>query len=302
MKCFLRKVFLFLLPVVIPIALIEVFFRFYDNSYRENESFINANQGEIEILLLGSSHSQAAVNPNVFAGKLLNLSYGGQDYFLDSALLVTYCYKLNKLKAVLIEVDYHSLEHGNPTVYWRNPLYNRYHDLELPTQGLINSFLMIASNKSFFVGRLLGKLRVGEFATVSKFETLDYDSARILETSRNRLLHRHKERSDFFFNRNVNLLKSMIRVCHERNIQVFLISMPVYESYIVNKLIEKDKKRRELITQLLAEIPYLTYLDYENTPLVQKAIYFDDDDHLNIQGSKLFSEALKKDLSLISAR
>mgnify|MGYP000306610883 CR=1 FL=1 len=118
MKKFLYKTLLFSAPVLLLFLAIELFVVFKPNSFNTKAKYIQNNL-DVEAVFLGSSHTQNGINPEFMHLKTANLAYGGQDYALDSALFFKYASKLQDLKYVFLEMDYHSLEHTNLTNYFK---------------------------------------------------------------------------------------------------------------------------------------------------------------------------------------
>ena len=97
MKRFVKRFSLFLIPFIVAIIFIELFIRFYPNTFNKKAAYIKENV-DIELLILGSSHNQKAINPAQLNIKAANLAYGGQDLSLDNSLFFKYVSKLKKFK------------------------------------------------------------------------------------------------------------------------------------------------------------------------------------------------------------
>lgn len=77
MKKFIIKSTYFLLPIFIPLLVLEVAFRIIPNDFKIKYNFMNQNSEKIENLIIGSSHSHLGLNPNYFDDYTYNLSMIG---------------------------------------------------------------------------------------------------------------------------------------------------------------------------------------------------------------------------------
>ena len=131
MKKFIKKTILISLPIIFIGMFIKIFISYYPNTFNTKANYLNSNLENIEILFLGSSHTQNGVNPKFIDISSANIAYGSQDYQLNSAIYFKYISRLKKLKKLIIELDYHSLEQKNNADYFRLPWYYKYHDINL---------------------------------------------------------------------------------------------------------------------------------------------------------------------------
>src|SRR5687767_12612503 len=129
MRSFVIKCGLFFLPVLTLVVVFEVMIRQGKNSLSLKGQKFNSTS-HIDILVLGSSHHQNAVNPRFLSGNALNVAYGSQDYKLDYTILKKAFDTGKNPKVVVIEAAYHSLLRENPKEYWRNGLYEHFYNID----------------------------------------------------------------------------------------------------------------------------------------------------------------------------
>lgn len=214
MNHFLRKSILFLSPLIAISLSLELAVRYSDNTFIKKADFI-ANNKDIELLILGSSHNQG-INVNHLSKHSANLAYGMQDIQLDSALFFSKINQLTKLKYLVLEYDYISLFKVNYNDYFRYGWYSIYHDINLTDLKGINNYSLYISSPKFFNNHIISKLKSKKETPVHKFEKLNYDEKKIEKKSANRMLKMNKSISKDNFNFNSPKLESMIKYCQKK--------------------------------------------------------------------------------------
>ena len=63
---------------------------------------------EVEILVLGNSHTCNAINPEYVSAKMFNLAISGQEYLYDHYLFFRWVERYKNLEYVIIPVSYFS--------------------------------------------------------------------------------------------------------------------------------------------------------------------------------------------------
>ena len=87
MKKFISKTIFFLLPIFVLAVIMEVALRAIPNDYKQKRSDMDSRSDEIEILVLGSSHSLYGINPKYFSQNTYNVAYVSQSLDLDYKIL-----------------------------------------------------------------------------------------------------------------------------------------------------------------------------------------------------------------------
>ena len=123
---------------------------------------------EVETLILGASHTQALGNKFIFENhKCYNASLGGQDLLHSFLILKSFVQKMNNLKSVVIELEYHSLgynlDHFQQS--WKDRQYYKYtHELEnknwLNTLLAKSNFFRSNRDLSYIYKVLFGKPQI----------------------------------------------------------------------------------------------------------------------------------------------
>ena len=109
MKLFFKKILIFVFPLFIIVIMIDLYLGNMNSLYQEKAKGLTTHAHEIEILILGNSHSAYGINPNYFTDYAFNIAYPGQSIYFDKELTLQNLKNLKKLKYVFISLDYHSL-------------------------------------------------------------------------------------------------------------------------------------------------------------------------------------------------
>jgi hypothetical protein len=306
MKKFIKKTILISLPIIFIGMFIKIFISYYPNTFNTKANYLNSNLENIEILFLGSSHTQNGVNPKFIDISSANIAYGSQDYQLNSAIYFKYISRLKKLKKLIIELDYHSLEQKNNADYFRLPWYYKYHDINLGDFKPYNKISLFLSNPDFFKNYLIRKLNpqtkkftINKFGFVENdfgiFEKFNFDKVTIAETALTRLKNRHNSVSIANFDVNKEILELILDDCIAKNIEVIILKTPQYLTYRNNYNKDKLERRRILLDSLLS-IGEIKVLDFE-TDVRFNVKDFKNDDHLNSKGAEKLSKLINEEIN-----
>lgn len=304
MKNFLFKISYFIFPILILFFGIEIYFRNTPNAFIEKANHFNKNIDKIEVLILGTSHSQNGINPAYIEIPASNLANGSQDIKIDSALFFSEAKKMKKLKTVILELDYHRMDIENSKDFYRLPWYYIYYKVEIYPIKWINKISLYSSNTTFFNNNLLQRFKkeykeqeINQFGFVEKnyeseFQNKNYDSIQIVNTAKQRLKNRHKEVSPLQFEKNKKRVETIIEYCLNNNIKIIIVSSPLYTTYISNQNSNKKKKVSTFIEQLQKKYAIEYYNFEKNKTFTIKD--FKDDDHLTPNGAKKYSSMINK--------
>ena len=300
MKKFLRSFLKFILPFIILVVAIELYVLYFPSTFNRKAHYLHDNIGKAELLVLGSSHSQNALNPEFLKLKTVNLANPGQDVQIDSALFFRYVPDMKQLKMVILELDYFTLEEKNDKENFRLPWYKRFFGIELYPVPLKDRISIYASSPSFFNKVLLDAINprkityhinqygfiTNDFPGVMKDQ--NFDSLSLAQTAKERLKNTHTKESveNLIFNR--SKLNKMISYCIVNKIEVLLLSHPMYSTYIHNELKGKIERKKQYLDSLLSAAPSVHYYNYEQD--ARFTVYdFKNDDHLNSDGAKKYT-------------
>jgi hypothetical protein len=304
MKKFLSKSVLFFLTLLLAAVLVECSVR--DNTFKAKRDYIEANSDEIEVMILGSSQSFRAINPEFLSMKTAPLAHGGSAINMDFKLFDKYYRSFPKLKVVMVEISYHTLDESRNHNWNKNHLFSIYYDVNnYKHRPPLRDHLLLTANfheylKKFYKETFTSEAQeFNEFGYPfkwmegSRFSDLQYNDSLILKTSRTEYLNgRHWDEHLSKFKTNTQKLDELIATCSNNGIEVVLLSPPKF--YLYNEYMnEKKLKRRDSI--------FAKYRDHKNVHIWNfEAAYenetklFGNEDHMNPEGAALFTKELNR--------
>ena len=299
MQKFSYKCFVFVLPVLICFIFLETIVTFYPSTFNIKAKIFKKNLQQVEILVLGSSHNQNAINPEYFNKKLYNLAYGGQDIQLDSSLFFKYVSKMKSLNTVVLEYDFMTINNVVHNDYFRLPWYYRYYGVSPYKISLKDKISLYASSPEFFNTFLKNTFldksfnyTINEMGFITNdfagdFESADYNISK-LTYEYNHKINTIKEKQNIInVDFNINRINKIVDYCINHNINVVLISPPIFlnkndiENASIQKMFLKYKDS-------ISVNENVTFLDFQND-LRFSIQDFKNFDHLNSNGAKKYS-------------
>ena len=110
MRKFIIKLILVISPFIIIALPMEYFLRQVPNDYIYKSNYLDEHSNEIEVLILGGSHSYFGINPDYFTAKTFNAGNVSQPLNIDFKLLEKYQNNFKSLKIIIIPMSYRSEE------------------------------------------------------------------------------------------------------------------------------------------------------------------------------------------------
>jgi hypothetical protein len=300
MKHFLIRFLYFCLPVLVIIIAFELVIRNGKNTFTLKAKHFN-ELSTVDVVVLGSSHNQSAINPHYLQWSSANLAYGSQDLFLDLQLLKKTLEQNKKPKVVVAEFAYHTLFRANRSNYWRNGLYEYFYHLQLPNTNFLSRNILISSNLKFFKQYLLQEfLRKNKNKELNRwgydetdmaglYQDLNYDTTKIGYLSSQRLKERvPQDVEKKILDKNIACLSDIVELCKTNDVRLILLTPPVYKTYRRLYSQENVRTRDSVMTGIQKKLPNVVWLNFENSNLFTVAD-FKNDDHLNSQGANKLS-------------
>lgn len=271
----------------------ELFYRSVPNNYTYKHEQISNKMDDVEILVLGDSHTFYGINPEWLSLKTYNLSNVSQTIYFDSMLFYKHIDHLPSLKYLIISVEYTTLSQVDNTQedIWRKYFYEAQMGLKVPLidwydpkkYSLALTRKFDKTFKTFFdyqeEGTLIGCDERGWGNTYQS----TVDSLEMAYLSK--VVARKHEDGSMDFNQNTERIQKMITFCEQRNIQVLLVNMPVYPDYLNHLNPEKLIKIDKTCDYLTKTNSNVTRVDLSSDFRFQLQD-FHDADHLNAQGAK----------------
>lgn len=292
MKKLLTHISLFLIPILIVWVLAEVFYRTVENNYTYKYEQISKNK-DIEVLILGDSHTFYGINPEWLSLKAFNLSNVSQTIYFDKLLLEQQINQLNSLKYVIIAVEYTTLSQADNTQedIWRKYFYSTQMDLEVPLIHWYNP-----KKYSLALTRKLDRTwqAFTEYQNKGTLVSCDANGwgntygSTVDSTEMSRLARvvtKKHEDGSLDFSLNTQRIQQMIDLCQSKNIKVLLVNMPSVPEYVSLLNAKKWIKIDSVCSKLESKNENVVRINLLRNKHF-KLEDFQDADHLNTHGAK----------------
>lgn len=298
-----RKILLVILPVVLLAITFEILARTLHTSYSIKHDKLIRKKNDVEILVLGSSHSNFGINPQYFGYESFNLSNTSQDLYYDYSLLLKYLPVCKNIKIVILPVSYFTLFNrglNSGIESWRTDYYSFY--LKIPNPA--NSFFNLTQYSALF-------LWDGPINIIKNFKQRSinineygYQHSDVLESNTNNIISNatgkkrvklHQNIMDEkYINGNVDIIDKIVKECISRKIKIVFITTPVYKTYSDNI----SKKYYDIMIDTIKKITTKYSANSYNYFYDERFCGSDfiDNDHLNDAGATKFSIILKNEV------
>jgi hypothetical protein len=301
---FIVKGLIFLLPVIIILGYIEYKLYHIPNGYNKKRNYLECQLNSIQVLVLGSSQALHGINPDCFSCRGFNVANNSQSLFYDTQIALKYIDRMKQLKCVMVSLSYFALWNQLEDLPedWRDSFYYYYWDIKYPGLKMLNA-------KNYSLIMLYGTQNALQY-TVERFHVdlapemspngwIKIDSIHnnpqiSYASGKKRVVFHNKIRFEKRFNENIAILENFIRECKKRNIDVAIITPPVYETYYKYADPQVCRRNNEAILFLCKQYG-CTFHDYF-TDVRFNFIDFNDNDHLNFMGADKFSRILNEDI------
>ena len=262
------------------------------------------NAQDVELLVLGSSHTFYGIRPHIFDGKAFSLANVSQGIKQDLFLLKYWADKYERLSTVIFPISASTwfgrgLEYGSES--YRCRYYKIYMDCDLYPD--ISSHNLELSNYRTAKGKIKKIFKNSidpghdEHGWGNAYMLFGKDIEKWKDgTEAETAVKRHTAKNWDYVEDNYSQLKDLADFCKSRNIQLVLITTPCWHSYYDKLNKEQLTKMSELTYKFQQEynIPYFNYLRDSRF----EADDFYDSNHLSDVGAIKFTEILAKDINV----
>lgn len=151
-----------MLPLFILAISLEYFLQNIPNVYSYKKDYLNKYSKEIQILILGNSHTYLGIDPIYFTQNTFNAGYVNQSLYYDFEILNKHKENLDELKIIVIPISYFSLWFSllESEEYRRVKNYVIYHGLK--ANSIKDYSELLNSNFSYNMKRLSYYIRPKE--------------------------------------------------------------------------------------------------------------------------------------------
>lgn len=316
MKLFFKKILLFVSPIILFLLIFDFWLRDMNTIYKEKYSNFKEYKDSIEVLVLGNSHANYAIDPKEFSFFTYNIANVGQSIYFDKELTLGSIDSLINLKFVLISVDYHSFYFSKQKGIRDNWSYYGYNIKHIENNYLKADFSPFLFGYTPKVSlSLLKKMIIKKWKYKDYDHYIDYDveiGVSITDTMEKGFLARNGTHYQKFNNssylKRINHFNNIIRDSNEegyvmkelemlilgikkKGVIPILISHPTFPDY--NKCLDiKNLENNKIKIDMLCQKFDIQYFDFSNS--IKDVSYFFDADHLNKKGAKEYSNTLNK--------
>lgn len=279
MRAFLKNALLFTGLVLVYLTCVFVF-----NFYNENHPKIP----KANILFLGDSHIKYQVNPDSFAN--------AHNYGHSGDVMIGIKWKLEKLlnsnntiDTVIISLGYHNFREIYPAFF--NAEIHDAASKNISRYLFINDWYFFKKselNKTIVIEEFLDKIK----KPVTKISYLGYfiEQYGRMNDSSNSSISRLYTKNTNYNHKIIETIENLIEFCNFKKVKCFFIFPPTHQTYL--KRVPKDiKMKTDIFMNNFSNTPY--FIKTEFTP--DDSLFFDGD-HLNSEGSKIYTHLLKQAL------
>lgn len=301
MRIFITRSLAFFIPVIICIFIIEYSLRAIPNDYSYKNSYLKKHAYEIEVLILGNSHTYRGIIPKNLNFNSFNASYISQSLNLDFLIFNKYKNQLNSLKYLILNISYPSLFSSLETSKenWRLKNYNLYYNFNITIKPK-NYFELLSNTYSvnkerFFQYYINDKNQI----TCSNLGEGTIEENKNIDISALKAVKRHTKEGLPYYKEYLSGLNDIILYARVHDIKIILVTLPAYKEYANNL----DKKQLKLMNTLLDSIVYSHNNVYRKDYLYDTNFIKEDflnADHLNKKGAEKLTFKLNNYIESLS--
>ncbi|MEO1448653.1 MAG: hypothetical protein AAFV07_03950 [Bacteroidota bacterium] len=299
LRSFVIRFLVFSLPLAGLYIAMEWFQRQIPNNYSVKKQQFEAGLHQWETLVLGSSHTYLGINPDSLPGPGYNLGATAQTLYFDRFLLEKYMDDMPRLKRVIIPISYPSLggeSDRNPGIYDKSYHYAFFYGSEAFTDWY--------APKRYSIVQLFGIKRCVDRAKayyVQPDTLVEFEANGWMATDVQHDLERNGAESGLFHDQvydtslvalNLQRLGDMITRCQARNIAVYLLSPPMWESYLAHTRPERLDRMVHAMDSL-SEHYAVPYINFTSDKRFIAEDFFDSN-HLRRDGANKLSVILRE--------
>ena len=233
---------------------------------------------KIKVFNLGSSHGYFAFNYNEINGGG-NLAYESQTFYYDFKMLMNFWENIEKDAVCFLPISYFSFSNRKYSLIEDKNKYFKILKFSLiDKEDKIEAFIMRYLPLIYSIVKRIKKLKKKK---EKKGEERIKVHVKICKNS--------DERTSLLY------LEQLLEKLKEKNIRIILITTPFrkyYNDFFTNELL--NEKFYKYIYQIKNKYN-LEYYDFSHSyEIFEKEEYFNDYDHLNEKGSKIFMKEIEK--------
>jgi len=262
---------------------------------------IDAERSDGKVIILGDSHAFKAIDNELIGKNMLNLSYPS-DSLMEMYIKLGYLLENGKkIKYLVLPADYHifsSYRLNNNNCDFIVPLVSTDIYNKIYSENISAVEKKLLEFNPFLLSRERTKISRWIFNKML-IDTINHDGANMMWSDTTNEYREHqtnlrlnKQLAHTILEKNLQLYYTQIvELCFDNEIEIIAIRYPVSSEYS-----EQLKKYDiEKVNRYIDNLEFVEYVDYTNV-FNEYPNYFSDMDHLNDQGSLVFTEVLIQDI------
>lgn len=306
MKRFIHNItILGIILLLINIA-IEFLLFLRPNEYSYKRAYVEEHINDIRCLLLGNSHIDQALKPNILGNGVFNMAISGRDIVYDIELAKRYVPQMNQLEILIMPFDYHNFyfdrAKDNPNEIKIPPgLRGSYKCMYYKYMGIrVDGFWYwseILNSKLDYMKRFLKKDvdarecdslgYVKRSLSKRNANWKDRSLPKIIDTT----IDANREKQKLLFSRYCTLAE----LAMNQGAKLVLIFTPLYKTYNNSTNPVVIKEMESLVANLKQRYPNVEYYDYSTDErFIDEDFY--DASHLTDIGANKFSKIVKEEV------
>lgn len=306
MKKYIYNITIFGIILLLINIAIEFLLFLRPNTFSYKREYVEEHINDIKCLLLGNSHIDQALIPNIMGDGVFNMAISGRNIVYDIEIAKRYVPQMNQLKILIMPLGYYRFYFGrskdNPNEVTktseygktRRCMYYKYMGIRINHfwywSELLNSKLNYMSRflKNDADARECDSLGYIKHSLSERKDNWENRSLpKIVDTS----LDANKEKQELLFKRYCTLAE----VAKNQGVKLVLLFTPLYKTYnnSINPIVKKEMNT--FVANLKQKYPNIEYYDYSTDERFVDEDFFDSS-HLSDIGANKFSKIVKEEI------
>lgn len=284
MRFFVYKILFFSISLII-LSLVADLFVFPENNNVmgfKNHS-IQDREPNLEILIMGNSHTYFGLNPSFINYSTFNLANKSRKLETDLFLLKKILDQLDKLKVVIVPISYYTLFTEKIGTQEKRLYYN-FFKLNEYNQGFFNNSLLLNEPFNELIDDFfIENIKVSNDGWRANANNYKFDALITKEKIGN-----IKERlgRNNIIKKNLGYLQEIVNLCDVNRIKLLLLLPPYHPDFYKYS----NEKYEVKIKNLLGKVNLKTTTIFDGREFrINDDIYYENIDHLNIKGAEVLS-------------
>ena len=303
----IKQITVFFIPVVLCYAVLEWSVLNIPMSYDKVQQQITTQSDNIQVMVLGSSQMQAAVNPAFLDKVTVNYGSKSQHHKEDNHIMEQSIDRFPNLETIVFELSYAHLEiPHNGKDFWKNTIYLKYYNVNaFERNTYFKDKLVFLSNPPLYAKKFKDHYlrddnqeeynQYGYHISNFKggFMNLEYNEEKI---ALRKFIIRDRESLAIFAN-NTPFFYDMIRTAITNKKNVVISCIPTYKTYLNKRNPAILKRRDSVLEDIRLKFPEVRFFNVEMDTITFGARDYLNENHLNPDGAEKFTKKLNQVLN-----